>query len=439
MGQIPDAEVIVGDQSNGIWFDRSNSVMTVSDQTGDGVADIITLLLDPDIPVLKVWTCEPDPDNVDPDKDKCIVSQATTVELTPQDMDTDTHVNPIVVPVDVDNDDVVMFRYTGEYFVDFTAPTVIAALAAPPCELGIGQNVEDYCTTTWGSSSSTTLDQTFSATVFGSVSFGVAAYGLGAKAEAKATIGAAVSYERSRSYELTTGHSFTTGPLEDSVVFTSIPLDRYTYEIITSNDPNDIGNTITIDLPRDIVMLMTEVDYYNQNIQPDALHIDERVFDHSPGQIDSYPSAVEKDLILIQQRDLVQESRDNDFFVLQGQVNPLEALPGLEVGPISVGEGTGGSALSLEYVETKGNTGALELSFEYENEGSAGVLVGYKVGLALGSTISLSHGDSSIYEGTVGSIEPDNFSEQRYTFGMFTYLQALEGLEFEVVNYWVEQ
>jgi hypothetical protein len=441
LGQIPDSTVILGFQEQGTWYDRSNSAMAVSDQTGDGVADLITLLLDQNQPVLNVWTCTPDPNT-----GRCVVSRATTVALWPEDMNTipsnvpanDTsHMNPMVVPVDVDNDDVLLFKYTNQHLVDFTEPIVLAALAAPPCELGIGQNT-DACTTTWGSAASATIDQTFNVTVKGAISFGSGTAGAGAIAKSKHTLSAEVSHEQSKSYELTTSRLFTSGPLEDSVVFTSIPMDRYVYETIASSDPGDIGTTYTANLPREAIMLITTREFYNQNVQPDALHIDDRVFQHVPGRISSYPTASDKDLILVQQRDLVEVSRANELNLFIGPFEPWAALPGLTVGPISVGQGSGETELALEYVETEGVANALELAYEYEAETAAGLLVGFSVGVSGARSLTISHGDSSLYSGTIGSIDAANFADHRYQFGLFTYLQALEGQEFEVVNYWVE-
>lgn len=440
LGEIPDSSVILGDQEQGIWFDRSNSTMMVSDQTGDGITDIITLFLDQNQPYLKIWSC-----NLDVDTERCVVTRATRVALWPDDMNAfpsfnnDTsHVNPIVVAVDVDNDDVALFKYTNQHILDFTEPLVMAALAAPPCELGIGQNT-DACTTTWGSASSATIDTTYSFTASGSVSFGKGAYGAGGKLEYKHKLSLAATYEHSKSYELTRSLAFATGPSEDSVVFTAIPLDRYTYETIASRDPSDLGYTYIVELPRDVIMLIASREYYNASIQPDALHIDDRVFKHVPGRINSYPSASQKDTILEVEKTRLDEARLSLF-----ELNPLSnfipviALGGLEVGSISVGEGSGATELSLEYVETKGHAGALELAYEFESEAAYGQLVGFSIGASVARSLSISHGSSTIYSGTIGSIDKDNFANNRYAFGLFTYVQALEGQEFEVVNYWVD-
>ena len=109
------------------------------------------------------------------------------------------------------------------------------------------------------------------------------------------------------------------------------------------------------------------------------------------------------------------------------------------MGPISVGEGSGSTELALEYIEVTGESNSLELGYEFEVSVAFGALFGFSVGLSGERTLSVSHGDSTTYSGTIGSIDADNFADNRYQFGLFTYLQAVDGQEFEVINYWVEQ
>ena len=75
--------MIISNDDAQAWYDRSNSVMAVSDQTGDGVADIITLLLDQSEPTLNVWSCV-----LNEDTERCEVNHAKVVDLWPEDMNT---------------------------------------------------------------------------------------------------------------------------------------------------------------------------------------------------------------------------------------------------------------------------------------------------------------------------------------------------------------
>lgn len=440
LGEILDTDIMLGYQEQSRWFDRSNSAMAVSDQTGDARYDIVSLLLDEQQPYLNVWRCEPDPDT-----GKCNVGRATRVALRPGDMNpngsfnpnAESNVNPIIIPVDVDNDDVTIYRFTEEHILDFTEPMVIAALAAAPCSDGIGQAL-DECTTTWGSASSTTLDRTYSIGVSGSISGGSGTAGAGVIAKSKHTLSLEASWEFSKSYELSRSLAFTTGPTEDSVVFIAIPIDRYGYEVISTPDPADLGATMYVDLPRSLIMLIATREYYNESVQPDALKIGRNVFDHVPGDLRTYPDARDKDRILEEQRSRVEDARLTLFDPLLSLFDPIEALGGLEVGPVSVGQGAGSTELALEYVEGQGHSNSLEVGYEYEAETAAGLLVGFTVGASVERSLSISHGDTTLYSGSIGSIDKDNFGANRYSYGLFAYIQAEQGQEFEVLNYWVE-
>lgn len=430
VAELPD-EVLVDQARLGFgWFDRSVSAMTVGDQTGDGVDDIITLLMNVDKPYISVWGC--------------CTARETRVSLNPDDMEivaslsgpNTSHVNPIIISPDVDNDDVILFKYAEEHILDFTEPVVLAAMAAPPCEFGIGQNT-DACAATWGSATSAQFERTYNVTASASISGGVGFAGGGVDFEMKGTWSFAASKETSESYEITRSQTFETGPLEDSVVFTVLPIDRYTYNNIAHHDPTQLGAVYTVDLPRSITILIASRDFYNATVQEDALQIDDRVFEHVPGRISSYPTASLKDSILAREKSQLEDFRL--ALVESSRFDLVEALGGLEVGPVSVGEGSGATELALEYVEVEGESNSLELGYEFEVEVAFGALFGFSVGLSRERTLSVSHGDSSTYSGTIGSIDADNFADNRYRFGLFTYIQALEGQEFEVLNFWTEQ
>ena len=192
-----------------------------------------------------------------------------------------------------------------------------------------------------------------------------------------------------------------------------------------------------MDLPRSLITAIASREFYNATVQEDALQIDDRVFEHVPGRISSYPTASLKDAILRNERSRLEEVRFGGL--TPSRFEPVEALGGLETGPISVGQGAGSTELAIEYVETEGEGNALELGYEFSLEATFGAIFGFTVGLSRERTLTLSHGEATTYSGTIGSIDEDNFAANRYQFGLFTYLQTLEGQEFEVINFWVEQ
>ena len=89
-----------------------------------------------------------------------------------------------------------------------------------------------------------------------------------------------------------------TGPIEDTVVFTSVPYDIWSYEVISHPQPELVGRSIEVRLPREPIQLMTTRELYNSNSAPDAFKIDQRVLAHTPGDPGSYPSVSEKNALL---------------------------------------------------------------------------------------------------------------------------------------------
>jgi hypothetical protein len=431
---IIGAQTLITADGSGRYFDRANSAMTVSDQTGDGIDDLITLLVsfnqDPDLHVYS-W-----------DEETNRAYRPFAMRLTSDVQDSDL-INPIVVPVDVDNDNVSILEYTGEHFLDFTEPVILAVLAAAPCIAGIDQNTTDSCSTSWGSAQTGAAGRSFNVAVNGSVGVGVGAAGAGASFKSLVKLSLTASKEVSESYQLSKSRTFSTGPFEDGVVFTSIAMDRYYYRKIVAKLPDDgfVNERLLVNLPRGANMRLVTREYYNANLvqNPDSppLMINENVFQHTPGDLSTYPSNDDKDRILAESPTIVNQGRRASPFF--GKFAPIHAIEGLEVGPISVGEGSGASELGLEYTEEFGNANALELGIEYEIETLAGAAATASIGLSAERTLQVSHGDSTLYATSVGSIPAEFYADNQYQFGVFAYITAVEGKEFEVVNIWVEQ
>lgn len=427
---LNDSRVIYGPGEKRIRFDRSDSIMAVSDQTGDGVKDILSLFMDPNEndPYIKVYTWDAQEPNG--------YRLATRIEVNEIDQGNE---NPILVPMDVNNDKVAQLRYTGEYFMDITEPIVLSVLAAPPCKFDIGQ---DSCYTSWGNTLSGAVGREHSVKVFGSAGAGAGASGVGAFGKWVAKVSASASLTTSQSYELSKSQTFSTGPGEDGVIFTSIPVDRFTYQLIsnTTDGVGEEGDFIEVRLPRSPDIRIIERNYYNASITNDAEPIDERVFQHRVGDISSYPTESEKDNILETERSILDDARVRRYEEeRRTEFDVLNALPGLEVGPVLVGQGGGATEVSLEYSETRDLSSELTMGFSFEAEMIFGAAIQWEVGIEEGRTLSISHGDSTLYSGSVDSIDEDFYADNVYGFGLFTYLQGLGDREIEVINYWVEE
>jgi hypothetical protein len=432
---INDPLLIYGSDVERFWYERSESVMAVSDQTGDGISDIVSLYTGfagsiSDVePYMKVYAYD--------DGNASRYRVATRIPIDEGDLQTR---NPIVVPMDVDNDLVAVLEYTGEHFLDITEPLVLAVIATPPCKRDIGQ---DSCFSTWGSTQSGAVGRDFSVKVSGSAGAGAGAAGVGALGKWLVKVSASAALVTSTAYELSKSQTFSAGPDEDGVVFTSIPVDRFAYRIVRDNTARagQIGARMEIRLPRSPGIRIVARDYYNANITDDAEPIDDRVFTHVPGDVASYPTALEKDLILLTQQSILQDFRIGQFNADDGDplFDLLPAEKGLEVGPVLVGQGGGATELALEYTESLGSANELAMGLSFEAEMLAGAAIAWSAGIEFGRTLSVSHGDTTLFAGSVDSIDAPFYAEEVYAFGLFAYLQLLGEREIEVINFWVEE
>lgn len=324
----------------------------------------------------------------------------------------------LLVPVNVDLDSPVLEYSDASYTLVFTEPVLVATLASAPCSDGMGQNVGS-CQTSFGRAESQTVSTEVTVSATASVYVGLAAktnvpfvgdFGY----DFKASVGSAASRSSGSSYTVTKSEVFTTGSLEDSVVFTSIPYDTYTYRILSHPDPELLGGTVTVALPREPLLLKVEREFYNEHITDSSTEIGSNVFDHAVGDVSTYPSA----------------SRKNEL---------LNRFGGLENGPQSVGQGTGSTGLELDVSDEVSEGKSLAIDYEISVDVTVGpALAGYTVGSGRESSVQITSGESTTYSVTVGDIDAANFTANQYSYGIFTYVQEVEGQEFEVINFWVE-
>jgi len=164
------------------------------------------------------------------------------------------------------------------------------------------------------------------------------------------------------------------------------------------------------------VEIQVERGFYNDNVQAGGPMIDASVFTHAAGDPGSYPSRAGKDAAL-------------------GQYD------GLEIGPVTAGEGGGATTLEINVANETGSTTAYGVDFEFAVQATAGVVVGgYSVGASKEKSLQIVHGEESSYEGTVSNLPSDTFAANGYSWGLYTYVldDHESDQEFEVINYWVE-
>jgi hypothetical protein len=323
---------------------------------------------------------------------------------------------------------------------------IIAALAAAPCADGIGQNLA-ACSTAYGTSESSEggIDGTVtvSASTFVGFELKDPFFGIGVEGEQRLTQSA--SFSAGRSYTLEETFEYTTGALEDTVIFTTIPLDQYSYTIVAHPDPELVGTTVVVNLPRSPVTLQVERTFYNAHVPAGSFQVDASVFRHSVGDVASYPSEATADL-LISTGGRARLGPLGELVDLAGE--PLGALIDTLLGngikasrAITVGQGGGQTTTEVVFTEETTYRAGAEIAFEAELAVTGGgVGVGASIGASVGAGLSWGTTSSSTYRGTLGSIDAGHFSDNLYSAGLFTYVYNYgdrAAPQFEVVGYWV--
>ena len=233
--------------------------------------------------------------------------------------------------------------------------------------------------------------------------------------ELEATATLASTHTESQSYTVEKSVTFTTGAMEDAVVFTTIPYDRYVYTFLSHPDPTMVGETITVNVPREPITLMAERGFYNEHVVEGSPKVDAEIFQHAVGDIASYPSLADK--------------------------NALQRLwGGIANGPASTDQGTGEKSLGIDVGRAYATGNELALGFEFAAKLTfGGVMAGFSIGAETSNALTITSGSSTSYSGTVGAIDASHFANEQYRFGLFTYpYETASGRQFEVVNYWVE-
>jgi hypothetical protein len=352
---------------------------------------------------------------------------------------------PIVVPCNVDHDGLALKYSDAEYRLVFTEPIIMAALAAAPAQAGINQNYT-VCRTTYGTSESQNLGVNGTVSVRASAWVGSSVEVFGIGAEVKQSVTRTASFSAGRSYELEQTIEYTTGPLEDTVICTTLPIDQYTYTVVSHPDPALVGQKVVVNLPRTPITLQVEREFFNASVPAGSFQVGRNVFLHTPGDTASYPTTGDADALI-----------DTGGLGHLGPLGELVDAAGAALGPIAehllgkgikssravaVGASGGESSVELRFSEHTDYRAGTEIDYELSAETTAGVLVGGSVGGSVEAGLSWGSSSATIYRGTVGDIAPADFSANSYRYGLFTYIYNYGERtrpQFEVVNYWVER
>jgi hypothetical protein len=434
-----DPQVLSGpDERGGSALSAATTAMEVADINGDGKGELIIFAQHRNR--IAVWGLD------GPNLESAEFREVLEIETA--FYNSQTRVFPIIAAANVDSDGAVLQYSAVEYRFVFTEPVIIAALAAAPCIAGIDQNLE-ACTTSYGTSETTSggVDGSVSVSASTFVSFEAKDPFFGLGVEGRSSLTATASFSAARSYSLTESVEYTTGGLEDTVIFTTVPLDQYTYRVVAHPDPELVGTEIVINLPRSPITLQVEREFYNDSVVEGSFQVGSNVFLHSPGDIDSYPDEADADALI-----------DTGGLGHIGPLGELVDSAGEALGPlaetllgdgikasraVTVGEGSGQTTTEIVFSESTEYRAGAEIAYEAELAVTGGgVGVGMGVGVSAGAGISWGGSQSTTYRGTIGSIGASDFSDNIYSAGLFTYVFNYgnpEAPQFEVINYWVDR
>ena len=260
------------------------------------------------------------------------------------------------------------------------------------------------------------------------------------------SISASVSLENSftwgwnSQYSYTESVSYTVGAGKDWVVFTALPYDRYSYEVLVAPEPGQSegneeavseGDIFTILVPRRPATYNASVDYFNRH-NGTGFDIGPEILSHTPGAPFSYSRAT-----------------DWEHLQLGGSGDELRncVLGQGRRGILSTSRqtaGMGGGSVSRIHVEaacSEGYVWANGQAVKTEFEAQAGIYTtGASATVRGEQSYEMSSTDGVFLEGAVASI-PGGLenSDLDFLWGLVLF-QASAGTSqtFSVLTYWVE-
>ncbi len=408
------------DRDTGPWrLDRSTVSVAVGKVAGDGREKILVYAQGrPSVDITGVdpaqgWRTLRRNDN----------SASVPVDSQPN-LEFATH--PLLVPVNATKDTGTTLRFVpGSQRVVYTEPIVHAVFAAPPCYGPDVQNLLD-CETRYAQEQSDSSVTTDTVEVFAALHVGYDGdfqiLGVGAKVELEATIRASISHAIATTYE--TSVTFSTESGSDTVICSTTPYDQYDYEIVSApaGSEHRIGEIVQVSLPRRPIDISTDRETYNASIADDALRIGPGVLAHTVGDPFSYPRSA---------RQWVDGSPSRSQLI--ATPDTIDVVRG------SGGPSGGGDRTTLEIGVHQSEGTEYEISAELSVRTSLnGVMGGFSIGAGASRNMTHTVGTRTIYEGSIGWINPDAPAEiVGYRSKLFTYLQRIAGTgqEFEVINY----
>jgi hypothetical protein len=241
------------------------------------------------------------------------------------------------------------------------------------------------------------------------------------------TVGYALDAISDSSVEVSQTETWTAGA-EDAVVFQVIPFDVYYYTIMSSPNAAEVGQPITLNVPRTIATYKVPVALYNASVL-DGPIIGADILTHTVGDPSTYPKANSCGA------DSVGGSFGKLPYLVNGQAWCYASQTAL---PVGVGTGSVGFAIEYETSSAKGVSQDISVDFATMAD-LGGITFGQSIGFHYGYTYTVDASNSYSFSGQVGDL-PD--ATHSYRFGFMVHKGMLAGTATTypafLVDYWVE-
>jgi hypothetical protein len=324
-------------------------------------------------------------------------------------------------------------RYAG-HKLQFTDPAIIAVLASPPYWSSVAaadqaygnaySNWETAFGTVTTSSSSAGVSAGFSVGVCVEMEQSVSIFGIElASFKASTSFKQSVNYAVATSYTVSKSVTYKALGGEDKVIFTSVPMDIYSYEVVDSPTASEKGTILKLEIPRAFTTYMVTRSFFNAN-NGIVADIDGSVLQHTIGDPKSYPTLAQR----------------NSLLAKYGGYASNAALP-VSQGSDNTPSGTTVLEISVE----SGTEESIDLTTEIEMQaggGAGGVTVLATAGFSAGFNYTTSTSVGTTFGGTVGYLPTAFYSQAAYPYesGLFTYpfFDNRDNRSYWIVNYWRE-
>ncbi len=358
-------------------------------------------------------------------------------ELKRIDVTPDGH-HTTLCAANVDDDSTVV-RYTGEYELLYGNPQVLAVLASPPYYAGqdasaastsftLEVNTEDESGETFGFYAGLSIGSSAETPFWGSAGSSKFAFTVEAALDANFTAGTSRSYAITRSCP----------PGQNLVFFASTPFDVYYYEVVSSPDPAQVGQRMSIQIPRDAEVKLFELGLYN-SIVSEEHRVPADVLKHRFGDPWSYPTRADMQALFVDGDTELTDPFKGTYL----NVVPIPVEGGFRTPDpfmINVGRSDGWTTTEMSSGASRGfgTNFDLQVGIEFENV-AGGVLVGGKAGFHYGYSHSYTTTNATAVSGTIPDVPLSMPDKPLYSAGLMTYPYPTTGnARFVVVNYWVE-